>query len=425
MPEILEMPKLSDTMTEGTVIKWLKKEGDKISSGDAVAEIETDKATMEVEAFVSGTLLKIVVPEGGSAPCKSPMAFIGAPGEKIDEALLKGGSSNGAAKEEAKKEAAPEPKKEAPKVEKAAPAASSPVASNPLLGGGRFKASPLAKKVAADAGVNLAGLTGTGPGGRIVKQDVLMAAASGGSGGGWGIHPAGPITEEKRIPLTNMRKTIAKRLVESKVEYPHFYLQIEVDAAPMAALREQVNASLAKAPKPVKLSFNDFVMKAVAEAIRKVPAINATWEGDAIRQLGSVHLCFAAAIPDGLITPVIKDAQNKNLKQINAEVKELAGKAKEGRLKPEEYTGGTFTVSNLGMYGIDSFSAIINPPQAAILAVGNVVKKPVVDKNDNIVVGQRLNLTLSCDHRVADGAVAAQFLSALRELIEAPAILLL
>jgi pyruvate dehydrogenase E2 component (dihydrolipoamide acetyltransferase) len=422
MPEILEMPKLSDTMTEGTVVKWLKKEGDKISSGDAVAEIETDKATMEVEAFVSGTLLKIVVPEGGSAPCKSPMAFIGAPGEKIDESLLKG-SSNGAAKEE-KKEAA-EPKKETPQAGKSAPAVSSPPASNPLLGG-RTKASPLAKKIAADTGVSLAGLTGTGPGGRIVKQDVLMAAASGGAGGsGWGIHPIGPVTEEKRIPLTSMRKTIAKRLVESKVEYPHFYLQIEVDAAPMAALREQVNASLGKLPKPLKLSFNDFIMKAVAEAIRKVPAINAAWEGDAIRQLGSVHLCFAAAIPDGLITPVIRDAQNKNLKQIHSEVKELAAKAKEGKLKPEEYTGGTFTVSNLGMYGIDSFSAIINPPQAAILAVGNVVKKPVVDKHDAIVVGQRLNLTLSCDHRVADGAVAAQFLAALRELIESPAVLLL
>jgi len=286
------------------------------------------------------------------------------------------------------------------------------------------KASPLAKKIAADTGVSLANLTGSGPGGRIVKKDVLGAPA-GGSGGGSSIYAKGPIAKDGSTKLTTMRSVIAKRLLESKTTIPHFYLEIEVDAKPMLDLRVQLNDSLGKLAKPIKLSLNDLVLKAAAEAVRRVPAVNASFEGDSIRQFPDVQLSFAVAIAEGLITPIIKEAQNKSLIQISGEAKSLAAKAKEGKLKPEEFQGGTFTVSNLGMLGIDSFSAIINPPQAAILAVGNIVKKAVVDANDNIVVGHRQSITLSCDHRVVDGAVGAAYLKELRELLEKPALLLL
>ena len=294
-------------------------------------------------------------------------------------------------------------------------------------GGGRVKASPLAKKVAQEKGVALATLSGSGPGGRIVKQDVLNAPANGHaqSGGGSSIYARGPIAKEGSTKLTTMRSVIAKRLLESKTTIPHFYLEIEVDAKPLLDLRAQLNDSLGKLKPPVKLSLNDFVLKAAAEAIRRVPAVNASFEGDSIRQFPDVQLSFAVAIAEGLITPIIKEAQNKSLIQISGEAKALAAKAKEGKLKPEEFQGGTFTVSNLGMLGIDRFSAIINPPQAAILAIGNIVKKPVVGANDEIVVGHRQSITLSCDHRVVDGAVGAAYLKELRELIEKPALLLL
>jgi pyruvate dehydrogenase E2 component (dihydrolipoamide acetyltransferase) len=293
--------------------------------------------------------------------------------------------------------------------------------------GGRVKASPLAKKVAAEKGVALAALTGSGPGGRIVKKDVLNAPANGHApgGGGSSIYAAGPVAQEGSTKLTTMRSVIAKRLLESKTTIPHFYLEIEVDAKPLLELRAQLNESLGKMKPPVKLSLNDFVLKAAAEAVRRVPAVNASFEGDSIRQFANVQLSFAVAIAEGLITPIIKEAQNKSLIQISGEAKALAAKAKEGKLKPDEFQGGTFTVSNLGMLGIDSFSAIINPPQAAILAVGNIVKKAVVGANDEIVVGHRQSITLSCDHRVVDGAVGAAYLKELRELLEKPALLLL
>jgi pyruvate dehydrogenase E2 component (dihydrolipoamide acetyltransferase) len=294
-------------------------------------------------------------------------------------------------------------------------------------GGGRIKASPLAKKIAAEKGVALATLTGSGPGGRIVKQDVLNAPANGRapSGDGPSIYASGPIAKEGSTKLSTMRSVIAKRLLESKTTIPHFYLEIEVDAKPLLDLRAQLNDSLGKLDPPVKLSLNDFVLKAAAEAVRRVPAVNASFEGDSIRQFADVQLAFAVAIAEGLITPIIREAQNKSLLQISSEAKALAVKAKEGKLKPEEFQGGTFTVSNLGMLGIDRFSAIINPPQAAILAVGNIVKKPVVGANEEIVVGHRQSITLSCDHRVVDGAVGAAYLKELRELIEKPALLLL
>jgi pyruvate dehydrogenase E2 component (dihydrolipoamide acetyltransferase) len=304
-------------------------------------------------------------------------------------------------------------------------AAAAPAAAST---GGRIKASPLARKIATEKHVDLAGLAGSGPGGRIVKSDVLNApvngrSSSGGSGAA-SIFPRGPVATEGRQKLSTMRSVIAKRLLESKTQIPHFYLEIEIDAKPILDLRAQLNDALGKLKPPVKLSLNDFVLKAAAEAVRRVPAVNASFDGDAIKQHPDVQLSFAVAIAEGLITPIVKEAQNKSLVQISGEAKALAVKAKDGKLKPEEFQGGTFTVSNLGMLGIDSFFAIINPPQAAILAVGNIVKKPVVGPNDEIVVGHRQILTLSCDHRVVDGAVGAAYLKELRELMEKPALLL-
>ena len=418
MAKDILMPLLSPSMTEGTLVKWLKKEGDAVKSGEVLAEVETDKATMDLEAFDSGILRKILIGEGTKVPVQSRIGIIGTKDEKIDESAS---APAPAPKAEAKAEAAPavEAKPEA-KAPAPVPVASAPAATN---SGGRIKASPLAKKVAAEKGVQLAAVTGTGPGGRIVKKDVLNAPPT--PTGGSSIYAAGPIAKEGSTKLTTMRSVIAKRLLESKTTIPHFYLEIEVDAKPLFDLRAQLNESLGKMKPPVKLSLNDFVLKAAAEAVRRVPAINASFEGDSIRQFADVQLSFAVAIAEGLITPIIKEAQNKSLIQISGEAKALAAKAKDGKLKPEEFQGGTFTVSNLGMLGVDRFSAIINPPQAAILAVGNIVKKPVVGANDEIVVGQRQSITLSCDHRVVDGAVGAAYLKELRELIEKPALLLL
>jgi pyruvate dehydrogenase E2 component (dihydrolipoamide acetyltransferase) len=418
MAKDILMPLLSPSMTEGTLVKWIKKEGDAVKSGDVLAEVETDKATMDLEAFDSGILRKILVPEGTKVPVQSRIGIIGTKDEKIDVS---------APAAPAPAAATAESKAPAAKEESKASAPSAPAVAVATPNGGRVKASPLAKKVAADKGVSLATLSGTGPGGRIIKKDVLNAPANGHAptGGGSSIYAHGPVATEGSTKLTTMRSVIAKRLLESKTTIPHFYLEIEVDAKPLLELRAQLNDSLGKLKPPVKLSLNDFVLKAAAEAVRRVPAVNASFDGDSIRQFADVQLSFAVAIAEGLITPIIKQAQNKSLIQISGEAKALAGKAKEGKLKPDEFQGGTFTVSNLGMLGIDRFSAIINPPQAAILAVGNIVKKPVVGANDEIVVGHRQSITLSCDHRVVDGAVGAAYLKELRELIEKPALLLL
>ena len=420
MAKDILMPLLSPSMTEGTLVKWIKKEGDAVKSGDILAEVETDKATMDLEAFDSGILRKILIAEGTKVPVQSRIGIIGTKDEKIDESAPAAPAAVAAPKETT----APAP---AAKEEAKAPAASSAPAPTAAPNGSRVKASPLAKKVAAEKGVALATLTGSGPGGRIVKKDVLNAPANGHApgGGGSSIYARGPIAKDASTKLTTMRSVIAKRLLESKTTIPHFYLEIEVDAKPLLDLRAQLNDSLGKLKPPVKLSLNDFVLKAAAEAVRRVPAVNASFEGDSIRQFPDVQLSFAVAIAEGLITPIVKEAQNKSLLQISGEAKALAAKAKEGKLKPDEFQGGTFTVSNLGMLGIDRFSAIINPPQAAILAVGNIVKKAVVDANDQIVVGYRQSITLSCDHRVVDGAVGAAYLKELRELIEKPALLLL
>lgn len=424
MAKDVTMPMLSPSMTDGTLVRWLKKEGDVIKSGDVIAEVETDKATMDLEAFDSGILRKIFIAEGNRVPVNTRIALITDKDEVVSDDELKAHAAASATDNEEVSSAAshPSPSPAAPAPAKASTAAApAPVTTS----SGRVKASPLARKVAEERGINLSRLTGSGPGGRVVKKDVLAFTSTGNGGSSWSPFGSGPIAEDRRTPLSNMRLTIARRLVESKTQNPHFYLQVEVDAAPLLTLRAQVNKGFESLPQPVKFSVNDFIIKATAEALRRVPKVNASWEGDAIHQFPDVDLSFAVSIPDGLITPIIREAQNKNIKQISEEAKSLAGKARDGKLKPEEFIGGTFTISNLGMLGVDSFSAIINPPQAAILAVGSVVKKPVVNDRDEIVVGHRLNLTLSCDHRVVDGALGATFLSELRTLIENPAILLL
>jgi pyruvate dehydrogenase E2 component (dihydrolipoamide acetyltransferase) len=423
MANIIEMPKLSDTMTVGTLAKWLKKEGDVVKAGDMLAEVETDKATMELECFFDGTLLKIFAPGGAKVAIGAPLCAIGKPGETVALPESKPAAAAAAPATPAAAVTAPAPASPTP----ARPAAAAPVvavAPAPAAPAGRIKISPLARKLAAAKGLDVSRLAGSGPGGRIVRADVLAAPAappSQISNFRSEIHAKGALQEERDVPVSNMRGAIARRLVESKTQLPHFYLEIEIDAAPLLTLREQLNTGLEK--EGVKLSVNDFILKASAEALRRVPQVNASWLGEHIHYYAAAHVSFAVAIEDGLITPVIRDAHLKSIFQISTEAKALGKRAKDKKLKPEEFTGGTFCVSNLGMMGIPRFSAIINPPNAAILAVGTTVTKPVV-KHDAIVIGQTMTLTLSCDHRVVDGAVGATYLNALKTLLEAPALLL-
>ncbi|HVU26444.1 MAG TPA: dihydrolipoamide acetyltransferase family protein [Verrucomicrobiae bacterium] len=404
----LEMPKLSDTMTEGTVVKWRKAVGDTVSVGDVLAEIETDKAVMELEAFDDGTLKEICIPEGGKAKVGDHLALVLGAGEsapkKTDKAAV------------AEK-----------KVEPVQQTSTKPTAA-PTTSGGRVKASPLAKKIAAAKGVQLATIQGSGPGGRVVAKDLESASSQTphaiAPASAQTIFPTTLPAGAKRIPLSGMRKIIAERLLASKTQIPHFYLNIEVDAGNLLKMRAQVNAPLEKAGAG-KLTINDFILKAVVAAAVKVPRVNASYAGDAIIEYPDVHLSVAVAVEDGLVTPVVRSAQNKSLRQISEEVKDLATRARTKKLKPEEYQGGTLTVSNLGSYGIDNFSAVINPPQAIILAIGAIVKKPVVNAQDEIVPAHRLAIGLSADHRVVDGAVGAQYLAELRLLIENPALMLI
>ncbi|MSU19626.1 MAG: 2-oxo acid dehydrogenase subunit E2 [Lacunisphaera sp.] len=404
MADLIDMPKLSDTMSVGTLIKWLKKEGDAVQAGDMLAEIETDKATMELETFFTGTLIKIYAEAGSQIAIGAPLCAIGKPGEAAPVVT------------------APAPV--AAPVPVPAPTLATVPSAASQTSADRLKISPLARKIAADQKIDATHLTGSGPGGRIVKADILAAAANplpAVAPKSVALLRTGPIQAERTVPATNMRATIAKRLLEAKTQIPHFYLEIEVDADPLLTVRAQLNTALAT--EGVKLSVNDFILKASAEALRRVPGVNASWTGSGIHYHGAAHVSFAVAIEDGLITPVIRDAHLKSVFAISTEVKPLGQRAKQKKLKPEEFTGGTFCVSNLGMLGIPKFSAIINPPNAAILAVGTTVTKPVV-KNGTIVVGQTMTLTLSCDHRVVDGALGAQFLAALKDLLEKPALLL-
>jgi len=416
MPKYIEMPKLSDTMTEGTLVKWRKKEGDKVSTGDVLAEVETDKATMEMEAFDDGTLHQIIIKEGGKAPIGAKLAVLLSKGEAAPAPGAPIPDAPAAAPKAAQAEATPA----------AAPAAPAKTAA---ASGDRVKASPLAKKIAASTGVNLSGLSGSGPGGRIIAKDVESAPKGGAAApAAASAVPAIPSTPagpgDQKIPLSGMRRVIAERLLASKTQLPHFYLHIEVDAGPLMKTRAQLNV-ITEASGGPKLTVNDFILRAVIAAAVRVPAVNASFAGDSIIQYGSVNLSVAVAVEEGLVTPVIRDAQKKSLKEISEAVKDLATRARNKKLKPEEYQGGTITVSNLGSYGIETFSAIINPPQAAILSVGAIVKKPVVDAKDQIVVGQRMSIGLSADHRVIDGAVGATYLGELRKLIENPALMLL
>ena len=411
----IEMPKLSDTMTEGTLLKWLKKEGDKVETGDVVAEVETDKATMEMEAFDDGILHKHLVEPGAKVAIGAKIALLLQKGEKAP----------------ADGEVIPEsPKTVASKADTTAPpptqtkASATPAAT---ASSARVKVSPLAKKIAASKGLELSGITGTGPGGRIVAKDVEGAkpGAAKSAAAGPAAIPATPAGEgDQRLPLSGMRRVIAERLLASKTTIPHFYLTIEVDAGPLMKARAELNAAM-EAAGGLKFTVNDFILKAVVSAAVKVPAVNASFDGDAIIQYGNVNLSVAIAVEDGLVTPVIRGAQKKSLREISEGVKDFAARARAKKLKPEEYAGGTITVSNLGSYGIETFSAIINPPQSLIISVGAIVKKPVVNAADQIVVGQRMSIGLSADHRVVDGAVGAQYLSELRKLIENPTLMLL
>ena len=426
----IEMPKLSDTMTQGTLLRWCKKVGDKVAAGDVLAEVETDKATMEMEAFDDGTLAAIYVNDGEKANVGQKIGLLAEDGES--EADLKESKPKPDTRKATGATSAPNRREPA---KAAAAEAPEPVAAPAPTGDGRrVKASPLARKVAAARGIDLSRITGSGPGGRVVRNDVLasqpsataqaMPAAAVAVAAPVAVPaiPAGP--DDTRVALSGMRRVIAERLLQSKTTVPHFYLNIEVDAAPLMKLRSQINAA-AEASGSGKITVNDLVLKAVVAALVQTPKVNAAWAGDAIIEYKAINLAVAVAVEDGLVTPVIRNAQALSLRDISAAVKDLATRARSKKLKPEEYQNGTFTVSNLGSYGIESFSAIINPPQAAILSVGAVVKKPVVDAAGAIVAGQRMAIGLSCDHRVVDGAIGADYLKALRERIENPTLLLI
>lgn len=426
MAEVIYMPKLSDTMTEGVVAEWHKKVGDAVKSGELLAEIETDKATMEFESFYDGVLLHIGVEKGKTAPVNALLAIIGEKGEDIKSLIGSSAGKAEAAPAEEKKEEkkADEPKKEEAKAEEKAPAAvaSAPKTTTPAVSNtstnGRILASPLAKKLAEEKGVDLSFVTGTGEGGRITKRDVdhyvpydapaRPAATSGAA-------MSESFTDE---PVSQMRKTISRRLGESKFTAPHFYLTISLDMDNAIAARKSMNSN-----EGVKVSFNDMVIKAVSMALRKHPAINSSWMGDVIRRNNHVHIGVAVAVEEGLLVPVIRFADSKGLSQIGEEVKVLAQKAKDKKLQPSEWEGNTFTISNLGMFGIEQFTAIINSPDSCILAVGGISQEPVV-KNGQVVPGNIMKVTLSCDHRVVDGATGAAFLQTFKQYMENPVMML-
>jgi pyruvate dehydrogenase E2 component (dihydrolipoamide acetyltransferase) len=446
MPEI-QMPKLSDTMTEGTLVAWKKKKGDHVSAGQVLAEIETDKATMEWESPEDGTLTEIYVEEGGKVNVGDRIAFIGGEGEEAPKREEKEEKEKKPEAKDLEKEKPKEPKKEekpeAPKAEENEKKASAPPqtekkepeaeARRPTLKKpeeARVKASPVARRVAAELGIDLSSVKGTGPEGRVTETDVRAAAKSvavgvyrGGAQPETKPLPTVKAGESARIQLSGMRKIIAQRLVESLGPVPHFYLTIEVNAGPLMEARQELKSAGENADA-AKITVNDFVLKAAVQAAMKVPRVIASFDGDAIVQYADVDLGVAVAIEDGLLTPVIRAAQTKSLREISDLAKDLAHRARNKRMKPEEFQGGTFTISNLGGMGIDSFSAVINPPQGFILAVGKITKVPMIDDCDQIVVGHRMSLTMSCDHRVIDGALGAEYLKELRHLLENPALLL-
>lgn len=429
MAEVVKMPKLSDTMTEGVVSKWHKKVGDPVKAGDLLAEIETDKATMEFESFQEGTLLYIGVEKGKAAPVDSILAILGKEGENVNNLI-----EEGKKKDQSPKSQIPNPREENKEVKKEKKPESSPVESKenkvqtialkpgPVhylasAADGRQKASPLAKKIAKEKGLNLSRVNGSGDGGRVIKRDIENLTA--------GALPFVDVERFTEEDVSQMRKAIAKRLAESKFSAPHFYLTIEVNMDHMISARESINRVAVE-----KISYNDLVIKATAAALRRHPRVNSSWLGDAegsgpvrIRYNEHIHIGVAVAVEEGLLVPVVKFADGKTLSQIATEVKIFADKAKNKKLQPQDWEGNTFTISNLGMFGIDEFTAIINPPDACIMAVGSIKQVPVV-KEGQIVAGNVMKVTLSCDHRVVDGATGASFLQTFKFLMENPVIML-
>ena len=450
MPEV-QMPKLSDTMTEGTLVAWKKKKGEQVSTGDVLAEIETDKATMEWESPEDGVLTEIFVEEGGKVEVGQKIAFIGEKGESAPaepQQQAPKAEPQAAAQQQAETEqpapAEAENPETAPPQHEATtrldapqqasaptPAAQPQTRPVPSAGadGSRVKASPLARRLAAEQGLDISQIKGTGPEGRVTETDVrtaMKSAPAAGAAPQKAQQSAAPAKSMQgdRIHLSGMRKVIAQRLTESLGPVPHFYLSIEIDAGPLMTARAELKAG-GEESDTSKITVNDFVLKAAVDAAAKVPKVNASFDGDALVQYADVDLAIAVAIDDGLVTPVVRAAQKKSLREISETVKDLAYRARHKRMKPEEFQGGTFTVSNLGGYGIDSFSAIINPPQSFILAIGAITKHAVVDDCDNIGVGQRMSITMSCDHRVIDGALGADYLKEMRRLLENPTLLLI
>jgi len=415
MAEIVRMPKLSDTMTEGTVAAWHKKVGDKVKSGELLAEIETDKATMEFESYVDGILLYIGVEKGKTVAVDALLAVFGKEGEDVSAIVAAEGAAP-AAKEEAPVAAAPAPSApvvEAPKP--VAPVATAPVsapASAPKpVNDGRMRVSPLAKKLAEDKGLPLQYIPGSGDGGRIVRRDIdaFMAGAA--------VQSANAVESYTEENVSQMRKTIARRLAESKFTAPHFYLTMEIDMGRAVEARAAMNAATGS-----KVSFNDMVIKATSLALKQHPKVNSSWRGDTIRYNHHVHMGVAVAVDEGLLVPVVRFSDTKTLAQINQEVKVFVDKAKNKKLQPSDWEGNTFTISNLGMFGIEEFTAIVNPPDACILAVGAIREVPVV-KNGTVVPGHTMKLTLSCDHRVVDGASGSAFLQTLKAMLEEPVLM--
>jgi pyruvate dehydrogenase E2 component (dihydrolipoamide acetyltransferase) len=428
------LAKLSPTMEEGTIVKWSKKEGDAIKVGDVLAEIETDKANMEMEALGSGVLRKILVQAGGKAPIGTLIGVIADANEDISATVAEAAKAAPAAAPAPLPAApaaapAPAPAAAAPRPE-AQPAPAPAAAPTPALAavpaaapGGRVKSSPLARAIAAQKNVPLTLVAGSGPGGRIIKRDVegYIASPRPAAGAPAAARPAAPapaVPAGTAIPVSNIRRVIAKRLSESAFTAPHFYVTVEIDMDAAVSLREQLIRA-----EEIKLSYNDLVVKACAKALTRFPTVNASWTGETIQTHADVHVGIAVSIPDGLITPVVKNADRKHVVEIAHEIKDLAARARDRKLKPEEFTGSTFTISNLGMFDVTEFTAIINPPESCILAVGAVRKQPVV-KNDQLAVGHRMKVTLSSDHRVVDGALAAQYLAEVRRLLESPVSLL-
>lgn len=422
MAEVIRMPRLSDTMEEGNIVSWLKKVGESVKPGDILAEVETDKATMELESYFSGTLL-YVSKDSGTVPVDGIIAVIGDKDEDLDAILKSAGESQTKSSEN-------NPKTDAPKDEpQSVPLADSSGAKQDSVKGeiktaasdtDRIKASPLAKSIASQAGINISVVSGTGDGGRIIKKDVERYLAEPKPFHSNQISEVSPfIKTSGDVPVSQMRKTIARRLAESKFSAPHFYLTMEINMDEAVRSRSLINENA-----DVKISFNDMVVKACALALRKHPNINSSWFGDKITTHAHINIGVAVAVAEGLLVPVVMNADYKGLYELNQEIKALAAKAKEKKLTPQEMQGNTFTISNLGMFDIDEFTAIINPPDSCILAVGSIVKKPIV-KDDEIVIGNMMKVTLSCDHRVVDGATGAQFLQTVKQYLENPVSMLL